>query len=136
MILKFTIRGNQEDPEGNPIGFKRVLKGSWNAAATRYMEWQQYVRSELLRKFEYQVNAKDEDLTLENVGHPIVLKKDQKVQVEIKVFWKNHAHSDLDNVLKGILDSIFKDDKGVNGIRAEYQMAPDKKGRVDVTIKI
>jgi hypothetical protein len=28
-LIKFTIHGNQEDPEGNAIGYKRTLNHSW-----------------------------------------------------------------------------------------------------------
>lgn len=120
--ISFTIRGNQEDPEGNPIPYTRVLKHSWRDDASRYMEWCEYVRAEFARACEVEL--------------PIELEKNAKAQIGLKVFWKSSSHGDLDNILKGILDALFKNDKCINGIVASSEMAPDGKGRLEIQLAL
>ena len=42
--IKFTIKGNQEKPDGNPIPYLRTTQGSqWTDKAIRYREWKSKV---------------------------------------------------------------------------------------------
>ena len=45
----FSIRGNHKDPDGNPIPYKRTLKGKFREDSVQYFEWKEYVRAELSR---------------------------------------------------------------------------------------
>lgn len=137
MTIEFTIKGNQEDPEGNPVPFQRVIKQMWRKQSTRYHEWMEYVRKAYLRAVEKKKDLhpafalfSNKPINLSLAGGDLVAK------VETHIYWKNGAHGDPDNVYKGILDSIFSDDKGV--IEGHYwsQVAPDGKGRVEVKIVI
>ena len=125
--LTFIIRGNQEDPEGNPIGYHRTTQGSyWNEGSRRYYAWKEYV----VAAFERGTRRTPKE------GKPLALKKGEKAQVAIKVYWKNGAHADLENIVKGVLDSLFENDKCVNGIKATCEPAEDGKGRVEVEITL
>ena len=125
--LTFTIRGNQEDPEGNPIGYHRTTQGSyWNEGSRRYYAWKEYVVAAFERGTRRTPKA----------GKPLALKKGETAQISLKVYWKNGAHADLDNLVKGVLDSLFENDKYVNKINASCEMAEDKRGRVEIEITI
>ena len=60
---------------------------------------------------------------------------DQSVKLALLVNWKKRQRPDLDNVVKGILDAIFKDDRRVLSITAD---AREHTGKEDayVTIEI
>jgi len=129
-IYKLTINGNQENPDGNPIGYTRVLSHSMRADGARYLEWLQFVRAKFF-----------DETGMRNVvegkfGTPIHILWSQNAHVEIKVYWKNLTHADLDNVLKGILDALFFNDKEVNSIKASCEMSPDRQGKVDILVRL
>ena len=130
--LSFTIRGNQEDPTGNPVPYTRVLNHSWRGDSKRYMKWLDYVRAE----FVSQVGTHGAVAAFYAGKPPIVLGKEERAQVAIKVYWRDGSHGDLDNVLKGILDALFENDKRVNGLKASSEMSRDKRGRVEVIITL
>ena len=129
----FTIRGNHEDPFGNPIPFQRVIKQQMRYAAARYLAWMKYVRAVFVSECE--VDSRMVMMAARD-GPPISLAKGQTAGIAIRVFWANETHGDLDNVLKGILDSLFENDKGINALKASCEMAEDRKGRVEITITI
>lgn len=127
MNLSFVIRGNQEDTSGNPLGYHRTTQGSyWNAGSRRYAAWKDYVVSE----FERGTQRKPKQ------GKPLTIAKNEAAQVSMRIFWHNKAHADIDNVLKGILDALFVDDKGINGISATSEPAKDGKGKVEIDITL
>ena len=125
MTFDLVINGNQDDPEGNPIGYKRTLNHSWRADSTKYHEWKEYVRAAFQRKYPTANNLKP---------HPIQVQKGDTIATKIDVWWKDGKHADLDNVVKGILDSLIDNDKVVCEIHAQSQMSDDKKGKVHITI--
>lgn len=132
MTYSFTINGNQENPLGNPIPYTRTLKQRMTSSAARYLDWMGYVRSQ----FASQCCDARGVVAIMQGQMPITLAKGQKAGVAIKVYWANESHGDLDNVLKGILDSLFSDDKCVNALKASSEMSAEKKGRVEVIITI
>lgn len=133
--ISFTIQGNQQDRSGNPLPYFRMTqKSKWTDAAQRYEAWKSYVRGVLydsgciftsLMVRQYQADRP-----------PLVLDKDERAQIAIKVFWADRTHGDLDNILKGILDALFENDKCVNGLKASSELAEDGNGRVEVIIGI
>lgn len=140
--IHFTIQGNHEDPKGNPIPFERAVKGHWRTRSTRYMNWQAYVRSEYKRQ-----EPRD-------IGGPIIFKKEgkptkrmltegyqvkpfklenTKIYVHSKICFRDRTHGDSDNVQKGIIDSLFTQDKYIAG---SYDFEYGEKGKVEVEIVI
>lgn len=136
--LQFTISGNHENPEGNPVPYTRVLNHSWRGDSVRYMRWCGYVRKQLLKSLN-EVSIEEMRKEGSSIGileGKLRVPKEKKVRVGISVAWASNTHGDLDNVLKGILDSVFENDKNVCGFTARAAPAKDKKGKVDVVISI
>lgn len=108
------IVGNQENPRGNPIGYKRVLNHSMRADGVRYMAWQQFVRgifSEVTGRHSVAATAGRGMKFLP----PIVIAKHQYARMELQIGWKDETHGDQDNIFKGIADSLFANDKELEG---------------------
>lgn len=127
----FSIIGNQEDPSGNPIPYTRMTRRSiWTESAQRYLAWKEYVRAEfsdipnLPKRFK---------LSLE--GNPITIEEGERAEVFIVVQMKGKRFADGDNILKGINDSLFENDKYV--LDGHYSVRPGQKsGQVDVIINL
>jgi Holliday junction resolvase RusA-like endonuclease len=51
-------------------------------------------------------------------GVPNELNKGAYYRLELQVFWAGAARADLDNVIKGVLDALFKQDRRVLSIKA------------------
>lgn len=107
--IYFVVTGNQEDPEGNPIPYFRTTQGSsWNKPSQRYNAWKDYVASHL-------VHAKS--LLDEYRSHPLDKKPIRKgihAKVTALIHFKGENHADPDNIVKGINDALFMDDKHVD----------------------
>jgi ribosomal protein S9 len=145
--FKFIIKGNQEKPDGNPIPYHRATQGSfWNPANRRYHAWKDYVRrefgSQVFGNKSVKVTSHNADDVFRMTGRimknesPIVIPKGSEARMDIWIWWANGAHADADNVFKGIADALFENDKDLTAGSFESMVAPDKKGRVDVIIKI
>ena len=132
--IKFTIKGNQEDKDGNPIPYHRVTRNTlWTARAVRYSEWKSYVAKQL--HDHYKTLPKTRQAVLKELfdfskDKPIN-KTNRKIAVMIKIVYKSKTHGDSDNIFKGIADSIFQDDKYVIG---SFDFSYGKVGQVDVEI--
>lgn len=131
--IDFTVRGNHEDPEGNPVPYQRMLNHSWTKAASRYRDWQEYVRAEFLRSKKEAVKVSAGVPVALTSGY-VAIPRGWEADVELAVVWANGRHGDLDNVLKGVLDALFAQDKEVS--RIEATAAKGKKGRIGGRITI
>ena len=132
--IRFKIKGNQEDGTGNPVPYTRTTQRSyWNEKAKRYKEYKDYVvatfndhikkeHPEYLQKFQR---------NWINRGKPIELKKDAKVKVDTMIEWKNKNHGDPDNIWKGIVDTLFNEDKNIDG---SFSSGVTGEGAVEVAI--
>lgn len=119
MQIKFTIYGNQEGKENNPIPYTRVVgRALWIPAARKYYNWKEFVKKE------FYLQTK--------INPPLIIKK---ARMELNIFWKNGKHADPDNIFKGIADALFKNDNNLDG-SFNSQVALDKKPKVEVIIKI
>ena len=135
MEIQFTIKGNQDDSNANPIPYKRSTQNiKWREDVKRYEAWKKHVRDSLIAW-----DFKDESL-LRNLARnqltyrkPLALEKNQKARMSIIIYWAKENHGDPDNIWKGIADALFTNDKNVDGSFVS-SMAEDGKGRVDVTI--
>jgi Holliday junction resolvase RusA-like endonuclease len=131
--INFTIYGNQEDKAGNPIPYLRRTQGSlWTPQAKRYTAWKEYVCSHLLDKYPKGVYANR--IALKH--KPISLGKNQKVEISLWVYFKDNHRADLDNILKGINDALFVNDKDIRELHCWSVNAMDKKGKILVEIVI
>ena len=123
--IQFTIKGNQEDIEGNPLPYIRVVgRALWLPNAKKYHAWKEYVRSIFFRYYPEFSSADT---------HPLTTKISNKGIMAIKIYWAHGVHADPDNVFKGIADALFKNDKFLDGA-FESHYAPDGKGKVEVEI--
>lgn len=129
MTLQFTIVGNQESKIGNPIPYHRATQGSrWNPAHRRYLLWKDHVKSAFKK-----VQPKSPFCPLDNLDpHPIVGNVHGRVRAYI--YFGDETHADPDNIVKGILDSLFKNDKHIDVETAHS--CKDKKPRVEVRLTI
>ena len=129
--LSFIIRGNQEDSAGNPVPYERTLNHSWRKRSQRYHDWCHYVRAQMLDSLSHT----DTPIVLTTEGK-LRLKEGECARVSLMVSWANEKHGDLDNVLKGILDAVFEDDKQVTDLWATSDYAVDGRGMAVVLISI
>jgi len=145
MKIEFTIHGNQENPKGNPIPYHRATqKSTWSPEAKRYEAWKSYVQENfrrLILKIGFINEITDETpeeirtrLSKGKVIKPIFLRK-KKMHTDIFIHWANHAHGDPDNILKGINDALFQNDKLVAG-SVDFAEKPTGEGKVEVMITI
>ncbi len=140
MNINFTIRGNHEDPEGNPVPYQRLLNNAWRRAGARYVEWQNFVQTTFASAVSGGAAGSSRARTcvaraMQN-KNPIELADGETAEMDVAIYWKNKAHGDGDNVYKGIADALFENDKGIVRGSFESAMSEDKKGRVEVKIKI
>lgn len=133
MILNFTIRGNQNDAWGNPIPYKRTLSHVYSKVSRDYHQWLDYVRAEFERTATGTMDACGP--TSESFPFPDFSSFKPDVSITCRIWWRDGHHGDVDNVLKGILDALFKNDKCVFAISAIGTMAPDKIGKVEVQLE-
>ena len=148
--LKFTIYGNQENPDGNPIPFKRILNTQWRPDSTRYVAWQRYVRkcfydgvkimgTSIVIDDSYIANpSAPHTLKAANITEfPINVKRAlTSAKIEMAVYSADGTIGDLDNILKGVLDSLFKDDNCVTEFHCKLERSPDRKGRIETVITL
>lgn len=142
MELTFTIRGNHEDPHGNPVPYVRSTRGAlWRKDGKRYAEWKQFVRAAFLAVcFQNEKCipwiSKESARELYDLSiKPIDTRQFWEARMNLMIYWRNRAHGDPDNIWKGIADALFADDRNLNG-GFESAVAPDGKGKVEITIKI
>ena len=97
----FIIHGNQENDQGNPIPYLRMTQGSkWSKQAKRYLSWKEYVRK-----------------TFQKVHNISFIDKPfnaPKARLTVHCSFRGENHADLDNIAKGLLDSLFIQDKHVD----------------------
>lgn len=129
----FTIYGNQEDINGNPIPYLRRTQGSlWSKGSKRYNAWKSYVCNALLDQ--YPVGVHKNRIAFKK--KPLVLGDKQKAEISLWVYFKDNHRADLDNILKGVNDALFDNDKNIRELHCWSVNATDKKGKVLVEIII
>ena len=80
----------------------------------------------------YDVYARELRIRMAQGKKPIDLGK-KSATMNIKIHWGKGLHADPDNVWKGIADSLFQNDREVDGC-FRYENAQDKRGFVEVGI--
>lgn len=131
--IKFTIKGNPDDSEGNAVPYVRVVgKALWLPKARKYHAWKEFVRSIFYREYpEFSMSGADQ---LRQV-QPLTTKISERAKMAIKIHWVNGVHADPDNVFKGLADALFKNDKFLDG-SFESDYSADGKGSVEVEITL
>lgn len=61
-----------------------------------------------------------------------VLDVKKTYEFKLKIGFKNKKHGDADNIVKGILDALFKSDKNV--LKGKYEVVSFKKSFIELEI--
>jgi hypothetical protein len=133
MTIKFSVLGNQDDPHANPIPkIKKTFRQRWTPEAQRYARWKEYVQAAAQPALIAALHDLKPDQKAPDHQR---LKAVPKARMDIKIYWANERHADPESVFGSIADAIFSDDKHLAG-KITFIHAPDKRGKVDVTIQI
>jgi len=137
MIYKFTVHGNPTNPDGNPVPYKRTLNWAMRKEDRKYFAWHEHVRRTAMEDCRPIPDEPEVVKVSRNtfIYYPFNLSM-SRARVDMKIYWMNDQHGDADNVFKGILDAIFRNDKNVVAGSYESSKCPEKKGRVEVTVTI
>lgn len=130
-IYSFTITGNPDNLAGNPIPYFRIeSRSKFSNGARRYYAWKDAIVSHFLQHHPefYDVYATQ--------GKPIYLGKDGLARMDLHIVWCNEAHSDPDNVFKGLADALFVNDKHLAGGFTFEHGVKGTPGRVEVKIQL
>ena len=107
VLMEFRIDGNQEDPSGNPIPYTRTTARSkyrlWTKTGrltqyARYCQFMPYVRRSLSRENERRL--------IQEIW-PLVASRQYQFYLDCQFQFRGDRYADVDNVIKGLLDSLF-----------------------------
>ncbi len=132
--ITFTIVGNDRGNHDNALPkLKMTGKQHWTPKAQKYVRYKEYVLATFFKAVkdhpEYREFMRNAALTKK----PLNTTRDRKGRMEIAIQWKNHAHGDPENIFGAIADSIFGDDKYLDGSFAS-RLSDNKQAKVDVVI--
>ena len=100
MEYTFIIEGSYDGKNKNPLGYRRRTFGSkWNQRSIEYENWKQYVRECFYKNQRFKLNKPFQE---------------ERGKVSVEIFFKDERHVDPDNLVKGILDSLWDNDKHVD----------------------
>lgn len=121
-MIQFILTGNQEDMVGNPIPYHRTTQRSyWNKGSRRYQSWKTFVRQQ------YWLQTK------KRISDDKPFDKSFCGRLEITIEFRGENHADPDNIVKGIADALFENDKHVDV--ATKHACNAKKGKVIINIE-
>lgn len=109
---ELTITGNLKNTKGNPIPYTRMNGRAVTEQAQTYMEWQQWVRALFGNKYPRMIKVG------KTGGWAAPIDTDKDLSVSVEVYYSGEVHGDLDNIVKGLLDALIKNDKHVMFIGA------------------
>ena len=129
MNLRFTITGNQDDPKGNPVPYTRTTQaGKFNARYKRYTAWKDHVQTAFALSRDVPVDVDGRRQVYDSIGG------NPRGRVEATIMFGKETHADPDNIVKGILDALFNDDKHINV--TTWHTCGNAEPRVEVTMEI
>lgn len=130
----FTVRGNQEKPDGNPIPyFRTTQKSLWAPQAQRYFAFKEHIVTALLTALPEHRAVFDRELVTK--GKPLTLAPGEIAFVDIAIHWApKGTHGDPDNIFKAVNDALFNDDRNVYGSMKPGQ--PLGYGQIDIKVSI
>ncbi|XGQ69718.1 hypothetical protein AB9T38_05890 [Campylobacter hepaticus] len=109
------------DLKCNPVPYKRTTQ----RAKFVYRDYIKYLDFKKLLQIEFR---RQNDINCFQA-----FDKQKKYEFSLKIGFKNKKHGDADNVLKTVLDALFKNDKNV--LKGEYKVISFKKSFLDLEIK-
>lgn len=134
--ITFTIPGNHEDPQGNPIPkIKKTAHQYWTPQAQRYAAWKNYVVKCFHNTLVGPGKLIPNEIMLVGGAKPITLGKDQEARLDIMIWWANEKHADPESIFGSIADALFTNDKHVRG-KIDFKHTETGKGRTIVSIAI
>lgn len=138
--MKFTINGNHEDQNGNPIPKARFThRQQFTSKAGRYHEYLDYVRGRFTDSCFKQgkVNAREKfDMQhFDFIDRKPLNTGNRKCFMRIFITWGSENHGDPENIFGAIADAIFQQDKYLAGA-IDFDPVTRSAGRVDVEIQI
>lgn len=136
IVIDFTIKGNNINADGNAFP-KLKMTGNqfWTEKAQRYVGWKSFVLASVLDQ------TKDHPakaMIVRNIGlvkKPFTTSEDCRARMDISILWADRKHGDAENVFGSIADSLFKQDKWLDG-SFKSEMSKNKQGSVDVSITL
>jgi hypothetical protein len=131
--IKFEIRGNQENDEGNPIPYVRsTQRGQFKPNVRRYSMWKQYVIKSFYDKYpNYSPTVNGAPIFS---GKIFATSKSNPMRMKLFIHFASDAHADPDNIFKGIADALFSNDKYL-AVQADFTESKEKIGKVIVEIE-
>lgn len=109
------------DLKSNPVPYKRTTQRAKFVSKDylKYLEFKKHLQMEFLRQNKVQCfKALDEK---------------KFYSIELKIGFKNKKHGDADNIVKGVLDALFTNDKNV--LKGDYEIISFKKSFLNLEIK-
>lgn len=139
-MFKFSIKGNHENENGNPLPKARyTFRQQRSEGAQRYHEYLDHVRGQFLDELEKnkRISAYHKFILqhVEYSGRKPLHTGDKKCRMRIFITWGSKHHGDPENIFGAIADALFEQDEYLAG---EFDFDPivRKSGRVDVEIEI
>lgn len=141
--ISFTIKGNPNSPNGNPLPKARLTRRQqWTKKARDYVAWKSHVVKALQKALDanHQDISKHVSLRVARGQKPIPAKpaaSGLKSRMSILCRYKNHAHPDTENVFGSIADALFENDSTLSGA-FDYSVVGTHKtcGEVEVIITL
>jgi hypothetical protein len=133
--FSFTIFGNHEDHAGNAMPkIRKTFRQRWTPEAKRYVSWKQHVQDAFFQSL-VGLDYPNQIRVMRVFKKPIHIFTNEKAVMDIKIYWRDGHHGDPENIFGSIADSLFFNDKHLDGSFAS-EMSKDEKGLVEVTITI
>lgn len=135
--IAFTLHGNHEDRNGNPLPKLRMTgPQQWRPEAKRYAAWKTFVQIALVEELNrrHPPAAREAAKNIALLGKPLAL-GDRGARMDLKIRWRNGAHGDPENIFGSIADALFYNDKHLAG-SFEFEYSSEGKGSVDILLTI
>ncbi|WP_348518101.1 hypothetical protein [Campylobacter sp. CCS1377] len=104
----------------NPVPYKRTTQRA------------KFVCSDYMKYLEFRKLLQIEFLRQNKVAYFEAFDKNKTYEYNLKIGFKNKKHGDADNIVKCVLDALFKNDKGV--LRGVYEVMSFKKAFLELEI--
>lgn len=135
-MIEFTIYGNHENKNGNPLPkHRKTGRQQHTASAHRYHEYLDYVRTSFIDQCAPNGRAKFDAQHLSFIGRKPLNTGDRKCRMHIVIEYADWTGGDAENIFGAIADALFENDKYLAGT---FDFTDERKGegRVHVSIEI
>lgn len=114
---KYSLKINLKN---NPVPYKRTTQRA------------KFISSDYMKYLEFKELLKWEFLKQNKISSYKALDKNKAYEFSLKIGFKDKKHGDADNVVKGVLDALFENDKNV--LKGEYEVISFKKAFLELEI--